>query len=255
MNDLNQLFEALNEISVKNSVVAYIPSLKREVKFKPITVAQQKALLDCGYDNVIFHTKFIIAVYNIIKENCLEPDITKELTVVDRVSIILSYRQSLFGNYISSEYGKVDITPVFDRVKNLNLSNSTIEIDNVKIDLCIPNIEEQYIWEKETRSNFSEQTAVAEKIVQALGDLMIGELCKSIKEVYINNQPVNYVSLSPTQKIEIVSKLPNNISKEIIQHVKKITDSLLELLTITTVNGDKLYTTTVDISLNTLTIE
>jgi len=75
MTNLNDIITQINTLSERNSFDIYIPSLKRNVKFKPLTSKQQKSLYSCVTDNIVYSTRFIIVTYNIIKENCYEQDV------------------------------------------------------------------------------------------------------------------------------------------------------------------------------------
>lgn len=151
MNNIQNVLDTLKDYANKNILQIYIPSLKREVGFRPITGAQQKKLYDAGYDNLVFRTKFIIATYEIITENCLDWDITKEFNVLDRLAILLAYRKTLHGDIIKSEYGDAAVAESIDKLAKIQDLAKTIEFDKIKIDIEVPKIIEQYKHEKELR--------------------------------------------------------------------------------------------------------
>ena len=225
----------------------------RLVSFKPITVEQQRNLLDCGYDNIIFHTKFITTIYDIIQKNCLELDITNKFNIVDKLSIILHYRKSIFGDFISTKDGRlVNITSFFTNITQFKFTEKTIAQDNIKIDLQIPKLIDQYNWEKEIRNDTT--SLVGEKFVRALGELMVEELSKSIKEIYIDDTPVNYEALKILEKIDLTKKLPSTVSNKIVDYVKDLTDAQINLLTFQLEENSE-EGIVIDVGLNTLTIK
>lgn len=257
MSNFIEAINALEELSTKNSISIFIPSLNRAVSFKPITVEQQKNLLDCGYDNVIFHTKFIMTVYETIQKNCLEPDITNKLNIIDRLSIILHYRKSLFGDLINTDDGRqINISDFFNKIIKFSFAEKTIEWEHIKINLQIPKLLDQYEWEKEIRLNTT--SLVGEKFVKALGELMVEELSKSIKEIYINEKAISYETLKISEKIDLTKKMPSAISNKIIDFVKELTDKQIELLTLRYENNnseENEESAILDVTLNTLTVK
>src|SRR4051812_27819585 len=98
MNDINNIMSVLDTINKENTLSFYVPSVKRSVSFKGITTGQQKSLLETAVDNPVFQTRFVIATYNLIIENCLEKDIITQLTVIDRAAILVQYRSAVYGS-------------------------------------------------------------------------------------------------------------------------------------------------------------
>lgn len=232
MNNIQNILDALKEYANKNILQVYIPSLKKEVGFRPITGAQQKKLYDAGYDNLVFRTKFIIATYEIIAENCLEQDITNELNVLDRLAILLVYRKTLHGDVIKSEYGDAVVTESIGKLAKIQDLAHTIEYDKIKIDIEVPKIIEQYRHEKEIRYQQVLAKKDTKNFVEALGDMYIGETCKCVKEIYVENSPINFKQFTPQEQIAIIETLPVNLINKVGEFIRMLFNLNTEVLTV-----------------------
>ena len=232
MNNIQNVLDTLKDYANKNILQIYIPSLKREVGFRPITGAQQKKLYDAGYDNLVFRTKFIIATYEIITENCLDWDITKEFNVLDRLAILLAYRKTLHGDIIKSEYGDAAVAESIDKLAKIQDLAKTIEFDKIKIDIEVPKIIEQYKHEKELRYQQTLAKNDVKNFVEALGDMYIGETCTCIKEIYVEGVLINFKQFTPQEQIAIVETLPVNLINKVGEFIRMLFNLNTEVLTL-----------------------
>ena len=156
MTTIENIVSVLDAFESNNSLSFYIPSLKREIKFKPINTGQQKALLKAAIDNPVFQTRFIVASYKIITENCLEKDVISSLTAIDGNAILVQYKASLYGNEQiivkdEQEY-KIDFSKIVENYKNISLpEQETISDNNITIVIGAPSLQDQYLLESQVR--------------------------------------------------------------------------------------------------------
>ena len=87
--------------STKKNIVAFSPTLQKDIELKPLTIDQQSVIIDSISDistlqvNPIYLiVKFNTNFNNIIKDN-VDKDIFHTLTTVDRVNIILYFRNDV----------------------------------------------------------------------------------------------------------------------------------------------------------------
>ena len=226
MNKLDNVVAALNLITEKTAFEIYIPSLKRVVKFKPLTAKQQKTFYSCVDEIPIFNTQFIIVAFNIIKENCTEVEIINSLNVIDRLAILLAIRINTLGNTVDiekdGELYSLNLQECLNKIQNITLpSIKTVSVKNIQLELQVPTLIDQYGLEKELREGINSLPA---KIL--IESLIIGEVGKLIKEIYIDNTPINYAVFSHKERIEIVEKLPAEIIFELQSYAAQINNIL-----------------------------
>jgi len=237
MNKINDLLAALKTYSEINAIDIYIPSLKRAVKFKPLTGGQQKSFYNCLSDNVVFRTKFVLLTFNIIKENCLE-DVVEDLTVLDRTVILLELRKNILGTKVTLGKDSETFTVDFDYCLNsaLNITpiqERTVTIRNFEFVLETPRLINQYLAEKELRGENLEATASINKVVK---DVIFTEVAKTIKEITLTDGAekavFNYSGFSFKEKISLVEALPADILIEVQKFLKDINAEQTTLLSI-----------------------
>jgi hypothetical protein len=229
MNDINSVFSVLDAINKENTISLYVPSLKREVKFKSITTGQQKLILKAAVDNPIFQSRFVAAAYSIITENCTEKEILNQLTTIDSLSILLQYRINGYGTEYSTELDgveyKINLATFKERVLQINIPESTVfTLDSFIIKVGAPTLFEQYQLERELREKRTEDTTINE----SLGEAFMGEVSKFIKEISIvidgKPQDINYKNLTFGKKYQVLEKLPASVVRGIITYLEDVAE-------------------------------
>ena len=236
MSKINVFLDTLNAVAEKNAFEVYIPSLKRTVKFKPITAKQQKSFYSCVRDNILFETQFIKTTYEIIKENCLEQDIIDSFNIIDRVSILLNLRKNILGTAIAVVKDEVlynlDFAECLERLQRIETpSNKNITTQDIQVEFEVPTITEQYKAEIELRQNSNTDSFTYN---EAVVELVTSEVCKIIKSVSITKDgqvlKLYYKNLSFEERITLTNNLPAEIFIELQKYIKEINtayDSLL----------------------------
>ena len=232
MSDYNNILSVLDTISKDNTLAFYVPSLKRDVMFKGITTGQQKALLTAAVDNPVFQTRFIMAAYGIIVENCTEKDILPALTSLDSMAILLQYRVNIYGpEYIVEQEGKkytLNLTESINRLKEIEIpAAQTFTDGQVAITVGAPSFVDQYLLEKQVREKtLNEQSTVT--VNDTIGEAFIGEISKFIKqiEVTINGQvqDLNYKGLAFPKKYAVLEKLPTKAVKQVLKYLEVVAE-------------------------------
>ena len=237
MANVNDIVQAFNELSERNSFDIFIPSLKRNVKFKPLTSKQQKSFYACLVDSALYSSRFVIASFEIIKENCLEPDIINTLTTIDRIVILLTIRKNTMGSAFTVLKDNAPYTTDFElslqQAATIEIPESkTVTVKNVKVELHTPLAIDQYGIEKELRSVQIDMSSDANTAIE---NAILNESCKIIKNVWLidNDTPIdlNYTAFSYKDRITLVENLPAEIIFEIQEFVTVVNKSINKLLT------------------------
>lgn len=237
MSRINEILTALKTYTEINAIDIYVPSLKRTIKFKPLTGGQQKSFYTCLSDNTVFKTKFIMHTYDIIKENCLE-DVLELLTVLDRTAILLELRKNILGSKVNTQKKSniisIDINTCLNNAKNINsIQERTITTRNFEFVLETPRLINQYLAEKELRGSNFETSASIDKLVS---DVIFTEIAKIVKEITLfdgeEQAPFNYSSFSFKEKVSLIEALPADALIEVQKFLKEINTEQASLLTV-----------------------
>lgn len=242
MSNFNDIVSILDSLNQESALSFYLPSLKKEVKFKSISTGQQKTLLKASVDNPVFQTRFIIAVYNIIVENCQEKDIINNLNIIDVLSILLQYRVSLYGTkFIVKNNEKsiqVNLQDCISKIKTAVLPEiAKIEDGPIAITIGLPTLVEQYQLEKQIREkSLSDKDLINLNninIGDTIGDAFIGEISKYIKDITIvkesNPHNLNYKDLSFNKRFAVLEKIPTTTVKQLLTYIVKVTSIQREI--------------------------
>jgi hypothetical protein len=242
-SNYNTILSVLDTINKEANVSVYVPSLKREVKFKNINTGQQKALLKAAVDNPVFQTRFTIALYNIISENCTEPEIVKELTTVDSAAIAVQLRIATTGTqHVIAQNGKkytIDLAPVVERFKSFEaLDPEVISAAPFSVNVDMPLLVEQYNLEKQLREkSLNDQQIVSAQLTDTIGDAFVGEVSKVIREITVFHNNVetvlDYKSLPYVKRHAVLEKLPSTLIKTVLKYMEKYVGKQKDILTVT----------------------
>ena len=251
-NNFNDILLVLDTINKEVTVPVYIPSLNREVKFKSISTGQQKSLLKAAVDNPVFQTRFTIAFYNLVQENCIEKDILPLLTTIDSAAIAVQLRVSTAGSdYVISQNGrkfKVDLSTVVDHFKVVKTINpDTVTEVPFTVQVGAPLFVEQYNLEKQLREKIvNDQQIMSAQLTETIGDAFIGEVSKFIKGivVFYNNQEqqVDYSTLPYTKKHALLEKMPSTVIKSVLKYMEKYVTTQKDILTISGIDTESSVT-------------
>jgi hypothetical protein len=264
MSSVKNITSILEAFENENALNFYVPTLKREVKFKTFNIGQQKKILKATIDNPVFQTRFIIAMYEVLNENCCEDLKKLNLSVIDYNSILLQYRKNVYGDTITInsddiEY-KANINESIEKINAIQtFSEQEIVEGSISITLKTPTLKEQYQIEKELRDGKSNDEQIingASNIGTTLGDAFIGELSKYVKEITLTRGEeriqAGYGSLTFTDKLKLIEQLPSSLVKKSLPAIGEMTSKLTEALQVvgvSTENNSKIVSITIDSSL------
>lgn len=202
--------------STKKNIVAFSPTLQKDIELKPLTIDQQSVIIDSISDistlqvNPIYLiVKFNTNFNNIIKDN-VDKDIFHSLTTVDRVNIILYFRNDV-SDSVELDGEEINLQKIIDRNRNIDnvQTQKIIEKDGFKFDVSIPKLsddsEVNRILAKKIKENPSTNSIV--------GDIYLYEILKFVNSIQFEDGEVvkiqkNYKNLQLLKKINLSTLRP-----------------------------------------------
>lgn len=218
---LNEILENLN--SLKNNCNIFVPSIKKEIEFKPLTLKQQKDIIDSVTDGESIEIlNFFNACYKIICENICNENIDS-INIIDRPNILLNLRYA-----IDKKYEDINFEKLIESNKKIKIPElqTTVETDDFVFTIKSPTIE------KDTLINtFITKTFVNEKNI--LGNLYIGELMKFIDTIKfkVSEKIVDFKDVSNKNKMTILQNIDSKNFKQIYSYINDIRDAETKFLT------------------------
>ena len=168
--------EILNQLKKTEQLTSiYVPTQQKDIDFKPITLLQQKGIMDKVTVNSFGIVEFFNTIYELI--NTLTVTDIKGITVIDRINIVLSFRSS-----INKTYEGVDLPTLLIKNRSIVLPvlNKTVKSDKFVFDISVPSITADYKSNLYLINNFKDEK-------QLLGKMMVNELSKFINKLTILN--------------------------------------------------------------------
>jgi hypothetical protein len=249
---------ALDSVSQTFNVSVWIPSKKKEYTFKEVDAKQQKNMLSSAMNSSIYNTNFVKNLYNILNFNFLDKENVKDLntfTVFDKFAIAISLKDkiseetSVTFDEKNNIVKKISLKPIIEKFKTFETPKDEIlEVDNqnfrIKLELSVPTIEKELQYEEQIHKKEKKVDDIKDNddIQRIVSEAFIGETTKYIKNIYINDNNLNFENVDFLKKIKLVEKLPSGILQKILSVVSKWKSEIDSVLTISTVEDGKTYT-------------
>ena len=215
--------------SLKNDFKVYVPSLKKEVVAKPITLKQQKDIISTSINGVLGALQFAETINNVILSN-VEGD---DFFAFDRIPIILGLRAHSLGDKVKADNGEiVSLSPCLLKAKTPTKFKLTskVSIDDIKIDLRMPTLTEENKIIKKCILDIDKLKD--ENLSEAMGLIYIFELIKHIDSVTIDDQTVVFNDLKVVDRLKIVEELPLELYEKITIFLQKFSEFDKSLLSV-----------------------
>lgn len=257
--EVKDILSILEELNVSSGFDVFIPSLKKEIKFKHLSTEQLKSLLKTVVDSPIYNSQFTTTFNRIISENCLDTTIdTKTLTIYDKLFIIFKTRiESVSSDYsfeftdeeikehsltLDSSKKKIfDLSEYFIKFteKQYEFLPETIEHGTCSIICSLPSIETENKLEKELHKNIKIEVETPEELREIVGETFINEITKYVDKIVTDKNTLDLSSLDFKSRIKIVEQLPTNIINKVIKFIENYRNKTKELTTVKILGVDK----------------
>lgn len=187
-NNFNDILQEIN--STKTTFDAYAPSTESNVQFLPLTLAQQKNIIETSVDSSIGALFFNNTFYKILKQN-IKDDISKYNTI-DRVNFALQLRSQLSDTYVKND-SKISLKDLIVKNKTINSKVSTNEItsSNFIFTVQVPNLTLDDKVNTILLNKYRNENINGGKLKTLISDLFVFEILKFITKLKVNDKEIN----------------------------------------------------------------
>lgn len=220
---IGNILTKLKEFNNSNLVSVYVPSAKRELSFKPLSVKQQKDLIKTGLDGVLSGLTLSIVINNIVAENCTE---NYNFLVFDKIPIILSLRRQSFGNIFTVSDDDKQKTFDLDKILSKDLKYSTdetswkVEIDGVKLSINV----ELANLKDDTKINEFQLDKLKklkdEQLSETIGSLFIYEILKFVTKIEVENEELDLTKLTLKDRLNVIENIPATFNNNVLEYIQ-----------------------------------
>jgi hypothetical protein len=224
------LIDIINEKNRTSAYDVFLPSLKQNIKFKPLTIEQFKCVVDSATKVPYLNVGFQQELNNIIKNNIISDDqnIFDSITEIDKLVIAINIRI----NDVSQTYRDKNILFKKDDILNLLLPDKiTLKNESILIECSVPKITVEEKYNNYVTTKFNETISEESAIKDIFNLMLIAEAAKYIDNITIDG--ISYDRLEPYDEwVKIVAALPllqfSNIINY-IDNIKSLRDNLLRI--------------------------
>ena len=227
-----ELLDSLDSINENAAIDLYVPSLGKNVKFKPITVSHQQQF-NYSEDQTIRssteqlkYIEFCRTYDDVLRDTCIDDSVNvDEFLTIDRIALAIQHRVQISKimdvvTYIDDEevYAPIDLAKMVTVAKKITPSklvkkfkHETITITTgfptIKHDTAISDVIEKILdLENQAIINSDDVSAV---IDDNFTDLLLALLGKYITEIEVNGKIISIDSGStPDTLLSAIKKLP-----------------------------------------------
>lgn len=225
MDKFNSVISQLKKINDEAVVSCYVPSVQRDVKFKPMTVAQQQQLIKGINSQSSDSLKINNAINDIIISNCLEEINFK---IIDRESILLGYK---LNDAAITASEKSNIEKAIDAIKQLKQYETEFIIDayGISIKCVIPS------FARDSAINATSINEVDEIKSNKAGDLVSVlyryQILKFISSINIQDTLVSFENLNDVASLlTIVDNIPTDLNNAVLSYSTRVQNVFANLL-------------------------
>ena len=264
--NINDIINLVKESNKEFECDIFLPSLKKDVRFKPMNASHLKAIIKTSVEGVFSNNIFNQTLYSIIRD-IIDPSVQlSEITTIDKIYILFQLRNKNVKNTISVEVKNGEASNVIEedlnkiisklKKKKLNFESQTLSDGPYSVTIGLPTIDQEFVSDR-----YFEQTKIKkidEKDKNALKDLLaplfISEITQYIKTLKIKEQEIDFLSLNISERLSIVESLSTNIISKIIEKIdESFGKQINEILTIEKeIDGEK-YSGKIELNANLFT--
>ena len=214
--------DILNEIKSTRSVLTvFLPSTQTEVELSPLTLAQQKLIIESTSDTTLGVLFFNNIFYKILKDN-LNGNI-KDYNTIDRVNLTLALRQHLKDSI--DEESDETVSKLLTRNKDIpyNIEPVTVTTGDFTFTVQAPTLDVDNFVNTHLLNKYKNSSFDDNKLKNLISDLYACEILKFIKSIKINDKEVNLHN-ELTQSIKVLESIDSIHFKQVTDYINTVRD-------------------------------
>ena len=239
-NQFTTILGGIKQVTEQDLVDIYLPTHDKSVKFKKITVRQQKDIVKTAMDKVSPGLLLHQALNEILATNLV--DATVQLSTADRFYTLVALRAASIGDTYQE---KVSLTEMLKKKIHIPATElqHTVKEGVVTVECKVPSLS----YDSQITADCIEKIQDA-NLVGAFGDVFIGEVIKYVDSLTVNSATIKLAECTFTQKYQLIESLPASINNQVLVFANKVKAAETKFCTVNdvavNVNIDQAFFTT-----------
>lgn len=236
--NLNDVIKELDSINESNTYSIYIPSLDKDVEFKPLQAQHTKDIIKALVDVENMQSSLPIVIFNILK-SCLKERIDLNgLNIIDKQYLLLGLKlnniNTVYKQIIDDKEIELDLKRHVEEIRHFEYDfdkSYDIEDENLVLNLKLPTLQKEHKFDL-YQNNLVKSTKGEQKTEALFQDvycLLIGKFVESI-EFKDKKKKVLFNELSVDTIKKLVERLPNEISHDAFNKIDELTKQINKAL-------------------------
>jgi hypothetical protein len=203
----------LKDYQQTHLINVWVPSVQKEIPFKPLTINQQTEIISAiGFDGITSPLTINRVINNIAIDNSTTAD---SLMVYDKYHILIGLRIAALGNKVDGMGGELVVPPT----KTTN-TQKIINEGDISVKCIIPTLqEENKVITKLITETKNENITKPGELVSLL---YIGEIIKFVDTVTVGEVTIKFSDIQYRDRKDIINNLPLSINNQIVQYIQEI---------------------------------
>lgn len=225
MENYSNVLSQLKKINEEAVIICYVPSAKRDVKFKPMTVAQQQQLIKGINSESSDNLRITNCINDTLVANCLEQI---DIKLIDREIILLGYKLNDAG--ISTEE-KNSISEAIKAIKDSGTFEDECQISayGIKVNCTIPSLGRDNIVNsgaiKAIESNKNAKTG------SLISTMYRYQIIKFISSIEVSKEEVSFEDVSDLASLlTIIDNIPADLNNAVLAYSTRVQSAFAEIL-------------------------
>lgn len=215
--------DILTEISnSKTTITCYSPSSKENVSLSPLTLSQQKSIIETSIDSTLAALFFNNVFFKIVKQN-LKNDISKYDTI-DRVNFAISLRSQLSDVYTSNDT-TYSLKQVLERNASISYSLKETQIiaDNFIFTVKNPDLVIDDRVNNILINKYKGENLNGVKLKNLISDLFVHEILKFTTKLKVNDKEIN-LHTDLQGAANLLEKIDSSKFTEVTKYINNVRD-------------------------------
>lgn len=212
------ILSKLQEYNNTNLVEVHVPSFGGVIKFRQLSVKQQKDLIKTALDGALSGLTLNNIINHIVVDNST---VKHKFLVTDKLPVIMALRTAAMGTSYTTESDEVvDLSSIIN-AKLVFSKDSAVTInheDVIKVVATVPTIAEDI---KINETHLNELKKKQSEISDLLGSFYVYEITKFISTIEIEEDVIDFSKIKLSEKLQIVESLSAKLNSKIIEFIQQ----------------------------------
>ena len=221
-DNFNNVLNEIKNLSTLTEVT--LPCSAKKVRIAPLTLLQQKSIIEISADTTLSVLFFNTTIYKILENNVDEP--TTNYNTIDRVFLCLTLRAKL-NDAFKQDDKQVSITDTLTRnVSAMNIIQPlVIESENYKFTVRPPSVSLDNKVNNTLLKKYKDDSLQGNRLKLLIGDLYTHEIIKFISTVELKSKDMLFSVEDNTHTgISIIESIDSKEFIKVVEYINKVRD-------------------------------